>query len=146
MGHETAKVSANNAVPGDTLALIELCNHQYLYLDSAVSCWRTVFLMWCAISYIESLATVGDLDVVQARLTFSMLNFSIASCAITKCRLASALQIIILILGKRDFSQISQLTNFNGLLLHVFGLKTNMSHRCTTHDIHEIHTMSADLT
>jgi len=146
VGHETAKVSANDTVPGNTLALIELCNNQYLYPNSVVSCWRTVFLMWCAISCIESLAAVGDLDVVQARLTFSMLNFSIASCAITRCRLASALQIVTLTLGKRDFSQMSQLTNFNGLLLHVFGLKTNMSHRCTTHDIHEIHTMSADLT
>jgi hypothetical protein len=27
VSHEAAKVSANNAVPGDTLALIELYNH-----------------------------------------------------------------------------------------------------------------------
>ncbi|KAG9755220.1 hypothetical protein KCU59_g33, partial [Aureobasidium melanogenum] len=56
-----------------------------------VSVWRTVFLMWFHI-----------------RLTFSMLNFSMASCAVNIA--------------------LPQLTDFDGFLLHVFGLGNNMSH------------------
>ena len=60
--------------------------------------------------------------------------------------LASAIQIITLTVGKRESSQMFQLTNFNGLLLHVFGLENDMSYKCATYDIHKFHTMSADLT